>query len=53
MFGGPAPDALAALVSILASLRDDDGETTVRGLEHDQTWTGAPYDTERSAATPG
>ena len=43
MFGGPAPDALAALVSILASLRDENGETTVRGLEHDQTWTGAPY----------
>ena len=44
MFGGPAPDALAALVSILASLRDARGETTVEGLRHDQTWTGAPYD---------
>jgi cysteinylglycine-S-conjugate dipeptidase len=44
MFGGPAPDALAALVSMLASLRDEHGETTVRGLAHDQTWTGAPYD---------
>jgi cysteinylglycine-S-conjugate dipeptidase len=44
MFGGPAPDALAALLSMLASLRDEQGETTVRGLPHDQTWTGAPYD---------
>jgi acetylornithine deacetylase/succinyl-diaminopimelate desuccinylase-like protein len=44
MFGGPAPDALAALVSILASLRDPQGETTVEGLRHDQTWSGAPYD---------
>ena len=44
MFGGPAPDALAALLAMLATLRDADGETTVRGLPHDQTWTGAPYD---------
>ncbi|MBO0845268.1 MAG: dipeptidase [Nocardioides sp.] len=43
MFGGPAPDALAALVSMLAGLRDANGETTVRGLPHDQTWAGAPY----------
>ena len=46
MFGGPAPDALAALVSILAGLRDADGETTVQGLPHDQTWPGAPYTAE-------
>ena len=44
MFGGPAPDGLAALVAILASLRDADGNTTVHGLTGDQTWTGAPYD---------
>ncbi|MBA2956252.1 M20/M25/M40 family metallo-hydrolase [Nocardioides sp. MAH-18] len=46
MFGGPTPDALAALVAILASLRDADGNTTVRGLDHSQTWSGAPYDPE-------
>ncbi|MFC8923271.1 dipeptidase [Cellulosimicrobium sp. NPDC057127] len=46
MFGGPAPDALAALVSVLASLRDDKGDTTVVGLDRSQTWTGAPYDPE-------
>lgn len=44
MFGGPAPDALAALVAVLASLRDADGNTTVHGLDNTQTWQGAPYD---------
>jgi acetylornithine deacetylase/succinyl-diaminopimelate desuccinylase-like protein len=44
MFGGPAPDALAALVQVLASLRSAAGDTTVRGLDHTQTWDGAPYD---------
>jgi len=44
MFGGPTPDALAALVAMLASLRDADGNTTVAGLDHSQTWSGAPYD---------
>ncbi|MFP3712774.1 dipeptidase [Puerhibacterium sp. TATVAM-FAB25] len=44
MFGGPAPDALAALLAMLASLRDADGDTTVLGLDHTQTWPGAPYD---------
>ena len=44
MFGGPAPDALAALVAMLASLRDADGNTTITGLDNTQTWTGAPYD---------
>lgn len=46
MFGGPAPDALAALVEILASLRDSDGNTTVDGLDATQTWAGAPYDAD-------
>src|SRR4051794_21931003 len=53
MFGGPAPDALAALVSILASLRDESGETTVRGLRHDQTWSGAPYPIEQFRSDAG
>ncbi|MGW6129907.1 M20/M25/M40 family metallo-hydrolase [Cellulomonas sp. NPDC055163] len=44
MFGGPTPDALAALVAMLASLRDAAGNTTVRGLDNTQTWHGAPYD---------
>ena len=43
MYGGPAPDALAALVQMLATLRDADGNTVVHGLESDQTWTGVDY----------
>jgi acetylornithine deacetylase/succinyl-diaminopimelate desuccinylase-like protein len=53
MFGGPAPDALAALVSMLASLRDAYGNTTVHGLEADQTWTGAPYDPDAFRSDAG
>jgi acetylornithine deacetylase/succinyl-diaminopimelate desuccinylase-like protein len=44
MFGGAAPDALAALVAVLASLRDARGNTTIRGLDNTQTWEGEPYD---------
>src|ERR687898_1423835 len=43
MFGGAAPDALAALVATLATLRDDKGNTTVTGLDNTLRWTGAPY----------
>ncbi|MFC7450914.1 dipeptidase [Rhodococcus daqingensis] len=43
MFGGPAPDALAALVQMLATLRDADGNTVVEGLDSGQTWDGAEY----------
>ena len=47
MFGGAAPDALQALLTALASLRDDDGETTIDGLAHDGVWDGAPFDADR------
>jgi cysteinylglycine-S-conjugate dipeptidase len=43
MFGGAAPDALTALIHMLATLHDEHGDTTVGGLEHRQTWTGADY----------
>jgi cysteinylglycine-S-conjugate dipeptidase len=43
MFGGPAPDALAALISLLATLRDPSGNTVVDGLRSDQTWPGVAY----------
>ncbi|MET8876859.1 dipeptidase [Nocardia sp. NPDC004604] len=43
MFGGPAPDALAALVHLLASLHDEHGNTTVAGLPNDQRWPGVQY----------
>jgi acetylornithine deacetylase/succinyl-diaminopimelate desuccinylase-like protein len=43
MFGGPAPDALAALVHMLATLRDANGNTTIEGLAADGTWSGVAY----------
>jgi acetylornithine deacetylase/succinyl-diaminopimelate desuccinylase-like protein len=50
MFGGPAPDALAALVAMLASLRDAAGNTTVRGLDNTQRWEGIEYPEARFRA---
>lgn len=50
MFGGAAPDPLAALVQMLASLRDAHGATTVRGLDGAQHWDGAPYPADRFRA---
>ncbi|WP_406124145.1 dipeptidase [Streptomyces sp. NBC_00989] len=45
MFGGPAPDALAALIQLLASLRDPEtGATVVNGLDCEGTWEGVGYD---------
>ncbi|MEV4864834.1 dipeptidase [Streptomyces ossamyceticus] len=46
-FGGAAPDALAALIRVLDSLRAADGTTTVDGLSGDGTWDGLQYDDER------
>src|SRR5829696_932110 len=43
MFGGAAPDALAALVVVLGSLRDAEGNTTVSGLDNSQVWPGEVY----------
>jgi acetylornithine deacetylase/succinyl-diaminopimelate desuccinylase-like protein len=43
VFGGAAPDALAALIHMLATLRDERGNTTVRGLDGSGTWPGADY----------
>jgi cysteinylglycine-S-conjugate dipeptidase len=42
-FGGAAPDALAALIHILSTLRNERGDTTVRGLDNTQRWTGVDY----------
>ncbi|MFH8254222.1 dipeptidase [Streptomyces roseolus] len=47
MFGGPAPDALAALVQMLATLRDPrTGATTIGGLDCEGVWDGVGYDEE-------
>lgn len=43
MFGGAAPDALAALIAMLATLRDEHGNTTVIGLANDTEWPGIDY----------
>jgi acetylornithine deacetylase/succinyl-diaminopimelate desuccinylase-like protein len=53
MFGGPAPDALAALVAMLATLRDDRGNTTITGLDNTQTWSGEPYPPEQFRSDAG
>ena len=53
MFGGAAPDALAALVATLATLRDDQGNTTITGLDNTRTWSGAPYPPEQFAEDAG
>lgn len=45
-FGGAAPDALAALIRVLDSLRDEDGSTTVEGLANDAVWPGLQYPEE-------
>jgi hypothetical protein len=42
-FGGAAPDALAAFIQMLATLRDEDGNTTVRGLDADQRWLSITF----------
>jgi acetylornithine deacetylase/succinyl-diaminopimelate desuccinylase-like protein len=53
MFGGPAPDALAALVRILDTLRDADGGTAIKGLDAGGRWQGVAYPAERFRADAG
>ncbi|MGW0121769.1 M20/M25/M40 family metallo-hydrolase [Streptomyces sp. NPDC003327] len=45
-FGGAAPDALAALIRVLDSLRDETGATVIDGLPHDTAWEGLQYPEE-------
>lgn len=45
-FGGAAPDALAALIHMLGTLRDDDGNTTITGVDNTQRWEGVEYSDE-------
>ncbi|MDH6520911.1 acetylornithine deacetylase/succinyl-diaminopimelate desuccinylase-like protein [Streptomyces sp. SAI-135] len=46
-FGGAAPDALAALIRVLDSLRGKDGTTQIDGLTPDASWDGLQYDEEQ------
>lgn len=50
MFGGPAPDALLALIRILDTLRDEAGDTTVLS---GYPWEGAPVDEQQYRADLG
>jgi len=45
VFGGPAPDAFVALIRLLNSLWDEDGNTVIPGL-HQFEWPGADYPEE-------
>lgn len=42
-FGGAAPDALAALIRVLDSLRAEDGSTVIDGLPARAQWDGLQY----------
>ena len=53
MFGGAAPDALAALIRTLDSLRDTDGGTVVQGLDCTGSWDGAGYDEQQFRTDAG
>ncbi|MFD8686433.1 dipeptidase [Streptomyces sp. NPDC059651] len=54
MFGGPAPDALAALIQLLSTLRDpESGATRIEGLDASDTWEGAGYDEEQFRTDAG
>ena len=49
MWGGVVPDALSALVRLLASLHDDDGNVAVEGL-HEATAADVDFPPERVPA---
>jgi len=49
-FGGVAPDALVALIRMLATLHHDDGEVAIKGLTSGD-WGGGDYPEETYRAT--
>ncbi|PRZ41555.1 acetylornithine deacetylase/succinyl-diaminopimelate desuccinylase-like protein [Antricoccus suffuscus] len=53
MYGGPAPDALAAMVQLLSTLRNEDGDTAVDGLDSHQIWDGVDYPEAQFRADAG
>jgi cysteinylglycine-S-conjugate dipeptidase len=53
MFGGAAPDALAALIRMLDSLRGPDGGTRIEGLDCEGEWDGVGYDEQRFRTDAG
>ena len=53
LFGGAAPDAVAALVRTLDSLRDEHGRTVIDGVDNSARWEGAAYGTADFRADAG
>ncbi|MBL7497708.1 dipeptidase [Frankia sp. CNm7] len=49
-FGGPTPDALLALVAMLATLHNEAGDVTIPGLANGGVWNGEAYPDERLRA---
>jgi cysteinylglycine-S-conjugate dipeptidase len=47
MFGGPAPDPLAGLIAMLASMHDEHGNTTIDEMDNTLCWTGVDYPAEQ------
>ena len=47
MFGGPAPDPLAGLLAMLASMTDEQGNTTIDGVDASGSWEGVEYPPEQ------
>lgn len=52
-FGGAAPDPMTALIAMLATLHDNQGNTTLGGPPSGQRWPGAEYPAERFRADAG
>ena len=52
LFGGAAPDALVALIRILATMHDDQGDTVVPGVTTGQ-WPGTDSDEEAYRQSSG
>ncbi|MEW6058939.1 MAG: dipeptidase [Actinomycetota bacterium] len=51
-YGGPAPDALVALIRMLATLHDERGNVAIRGLAT-QPWGGVEYPEDAFRAEAG
>ncbi|MGC2864600.1 dipeptidase [Corynebacterium glutamicum] len=52
-YGGAAPDAVAALVRVLDTLRDEHGRTVIDGVNTTANWEGEPYDPETFRSDAG
>lgn len=53
VYGGAAPDALTALIKMLDGLTDDEGNTTIEGLDANQRWHGVEYSSDRFRTDAG